>query len=458
MLFFYVFAAVLADVRAAASEAGLITSLPWSDDMRDNPVPVPCAAEGAVPLHDVSWMDDCRSCWLFRPPLLHYGLTPNLDRGKTEAIVSLKGPGAGRIRAECLSGIAPSVPCFSQHWPNASLNIVPAYKHLGGILHHKGGLGPEIRVRVGQSWRAFRKHWPRLFGQSQIPLRDKFPLFQSLVLSTLFYGAGTWPRLRDREFAPLNRCYVEMCRSLLRKHFKGDAFHLSDDRVLALVQAPCVADWLHFHRLTYWASFVRLEVKEAWALVHQEQHWLRSVRDSLSWLQAQAAGAAAREHWSVSWPGWRDSMKGKPRVWKRLLRSAVQRSLRKAILAEGWQQCRGTLAKCLLNAGAVLQTRVDCDAVASFFCGPCRRRFRTRQQWALHAFKVHGRVRPVRRLAPGEQCPACLRSYASNTAMCAHLAYSHRCRLELVSRGFSCDPEPGLGSKLHRSGADTQSR
>ena len=127
---------------------------------------------------------------------------------------------------------------------------------------------------------------------------------QSLVLSTLFYGAGTWPRLHAKGLTPLNGCYLEMCRSLLCKHFKGDAFHLSDDRVLALVQAPCVGDLLHFHRLTYWASFVRFDVTEAWALVHQEKQWLLSVQESLSWLQAQAAGKAAHDHWSTSWSDW----------------------------------------------------------------------------------------------------------------------------------------------------------
>ena len=252
------------------------------------------------------------------------------------------------------------------------------------------------------------KHWPKLFRPTGIPLADKLPLFQSLVLSTLFYGVGTWPALRAKEFASLNRCYLEMCRSLLRRHFRGDVQRISDERVCALTHAPSTATWLHFHRLTYWASFVRLDVAESWALVHQEACWLQSVQSSLAWLQLQQPGDGASLPWSRSWPAWCSMIKDRPRLWKRLLRNAVQRATRGETLGEGWQQCRGMLAKCLLGAGAFVQGQTDADSLASFFCGLCRKRFGSRQQYALHAFKTHGRVRSVRRLAAGTQCPACL--------------------------------------------------
>ena len=128
-----------------------------------------------------------------------------------------------------------------------------------GLIHHKGGIESEIKARTGQAWQAFCKHWPRLFGQSHVPLRDKVPLFQSLVLSCLFYGAGTWADVGPRALAPLHRCYQGDVSFLAAQALPGDVLHLTDDRVRALVCVSSLGAWLHFHRLTYLASFVRVD-------------------------------------------------------------------------------------------------------------------------------------------------------------------------------------------------------
>ena len=132
----------------------------------------------------------------------------------------------------------------------------------------------------------------------------------------------------------------------------------------------------------------------------------------------------------------------------------MQRALRDELLAEAWQQCRGLVAKLLLQVGAYLQTACDADQAGSFFCGPCGLRFHTRQQWSVHAFRSHGVVRASRCLTDATHCPACLKQYASNIAVCSHLACSQRCRLYLVRQGFSRNPNPGVGSKAPNSGCD----
>ena len=472
VLFFYVFSAVLREVREAAALEGLLTTVPWCEDMRGSVCPVPAdALSERLPLHDVAWMDDlslllsahCASAiipavtrvsGLLIDCCLRHGLLPNLDKGKTEVLVSLKGPAAKVTRASLLSDACPSIPTSSCHWPHARLLVVPVYKHLGGMIHHRGGLRVEIRTRVGHAWSSFRKHWPRLFSQTHVPLADKVPLFQSLVLSCLFYGIGTWTDVGHRVVAPLVRCYQTMCRSLLRKHFRGDVLRLSDERVRALVQVPSVAVWFHFHRLSYLASFVRVDVTEAWALVHAEQCWLRDVRSSLAWLFGLVGGRDTEVQWQQVWPVWRELMVHKPAVWKGLLRKALQRALRTEILEESWQQCRGSLARYLMQTGAYVQGFCDVDQAGGHFCGPCGRRFATRQQWAVHAFRSHGIVKATRRLTSATQCPCCLKQYPSNIALCSHLNYSQRCRLHLIRGGFSCEPCPGVGNRLADRGFD----
>ena len=472
VLFTYLFAEVLHQIRRLAAAAGLLTRLPWCQDMRGSVTPVRAdLASSTVDLHDVTWMDDLSLLTRFPdsasvlPGLsrlsgmlvdccLERGLTPNLDKGKTEALAAVNGRSSRAVRAQWLSDGQPTIPCLSAHWPGARLRVVPVYKHLGGLIHHRGGLQAEVRARVGHAWTALRKHWSKIFGQAHIWLRDKFQLFQSLVLTCLFFGSGTWSDVHPGVIAPLDRCYHNMCRALLRRHFKGDVFHLTDDRVRAHVQAPSVAAWLHFGRLSYLASFVTLDVPEAWALVHAEGHWLGKVRSSLSWLHTSLFGPGAADAWVGCWADWRAMILERPKAWKLLLRKVLRRDLRRDMLDESWQQCRGLLFKCLHAAGASVQAMCDSSRCSEYFCGVCNKRFRSRQQWAVHAFKRHGIVKPTRTLAPGAQCPACLRQYPSHIAMCNHLGRSARCRIALVRAGFHHEAQPGLGSCRADRGQD----
>ena len=472
VLFFYLFADVLREVRSKVREAGLLASVPWSQDMLCNVSRLPAGVPTVpLPLDAVAWMDDLSLLLCFSRAsevlagissvsgilidcCLRRGLMPNLDRGKTEVLASLAGTGSRGARAEFLSGIDPTVPCESSMWPEARLRVVPVYKHLGGLIHHKAGLRAEIRARAGQAWQAFRKHWASLFGQSHIPLKDKVPLFQSLVLTCLLYGVGTWSALSERILAPMARCYHNMCRSLLRRHFRGDTKRLVDDRVLALVGVPSLAAWIHWSRLGHLAALVRLRVPESWALLHAEENWLGEARASLEWLHRQLCAADPATCWADHWPAWRETIESRPGLWKGMLRRALRRSCRWETLLEGWQHCRGLMAKCLIDAGAFLPQASDMGQQGAFFCAPCQVRFHTRQQWSVHAFKTHGKVKSTRRLVACTQCPCCLKQYATNIALCNHLDRSVRCRLSLIRQGFSCSPEPGLGNRKADHGFD----
>ena len=224
--------------------------------------------------------------------------------------------------------------------------------------------------------------------------------------------------------APFARCYHDMCRSLLRRHYyRGDVVRLVDDRVRALVGVPSVSAWFHWSRLGHLAALVKLRVSKSWALLHSEELWLCDARCSLAWLYQQLSPAA----WQPDWAR-RETIECRPGVWRRALR----RSCRWETLQEGWQHCKKLMAKCLLNAGAHVQQKCDVEQTGAFFCGPCQVRFRTRQQWLVHAsFKTH-----------------------TNIALCNHLDRSSRYRRHLVRQGFCCSPGPGLGNKKADRGFD----
>ena len=55
-----------------------------------------------------------------------------------------------------------------------------------------GGLGREVRFRIAQAWDAFNRRKRKLFGSPLVPVADKQLLFETLIVTVLFYGAGTW--------------------------------------------------------------------------------------------------------------------------------------------------------------------------------------------------------------------------------------------------------------------------
>ena len=391
-LFFFVFSQVLRATRQRLTAAGLTYDLPWSRDMHGCVVDWNGAAGECVCLSDAVWMDDAclmgsvdraadavkslaDTAGILIDECLRRGLQPSLEANKTEAILTLHGEGARRVRQDCLSVHLPTIALQSEHWAGGRLRIVPAYKHLGGRLHHKGLLMEEVKIRLGQAWSAFQSRKRQIFSQRQVALGDKMVLFKSLVCSVLFFGSGTWPRILERERRALQTGYVNLCRSILRCHYRGDATRLTEDRVLALTGAPSLNTALHVERLVYFRSFLQLNAPEAWALAHAERHWLGQVRESLLWLWTHSGASLLHPSWDEAWVAWRDVLDHRPRMWKRLVRKAQDSATRKEVLLEGWQQCRGTLVRGFLQQGAIVQGLQDGAAEGfgdgAFFCGPC---------------------------------------------------------------------------------------
>lgn len=83
--------------------------------------------------------------------LLKLGMAPNMAKGKTEAMIMLRGKGCKKIKqfvhCHCKGQIALTLPQPEYQ----SLRIVPRYVHLGGILTHDGRLKQEIRRRLAMA-------------------------------------------------------------------------------------------------------------------------------------------------------------------------------------------------------------------------------------------------------------------------------------------------------------------
>ena len=474
LVFSFVFARVLHQVREVAEAQASLSVLPWHSDMLNNVLDDLPAATETVPLLDCTWMDDsafvvCHAdastlvgnlrliSGALLDSCLGRAMLPNLDRGKTEAVLSLVGRGSRKLRADLFRRDPPVLEAPCQLWPGANVRLVSQYKHLGGLIHHTGSLLREVKCRVALAWGAFNRRRKRIFASPVVDRGDKVQLFDSLVISVLLHGAGTWTEVGTDELRHLSAAYHHMVATMLRPQYRlEEAKHLGSSQILSLARLPSVEVLLHLARLRHLQSCVVVGAREFWALAHAEGSWLSLVRGSLQWLHETTHGPKDPAHWRDAWPQWRELMCARPGSWKRLLRKAQHRATRQERWHAARLQHRGLLSRQLQLAGGLL----ICDPPPSWntaqCCAPCAKTFQTKQQWSVHAFKCHGRVAVGRGVLSGHQCQHCLRQFGTNLKLCKHLAYSTTCRHSLRTAGFRCRLEPGQGSRAAEDAGASQ--
>ena len=465
IVFGFVFAKVLRQVRQQVEQSCGLTVMPWHADMLNSPFVVTAPPHSHLPLLDCTWMDD--SALVFQAPsasalmlrlrlttaalldsCLGRALLPNLDRGKTEAVVSLRGKGSRGIRASIFASEPPTVEVNARLWPDARVQLVPVYRHLGGLIHHGAQLKHELRHRKALAWSAFNKRRKKIFGSPTVVWSDKTILFESLVVSVLFHGAGTWGPLSSEDRQSLAATYHHMAFSMMRPQYSVEAARrLGSERALALLGMPGLDTVLHLARLRQLASCVAVGSVEFWALAHAEEWWLQSAVSSLEWLMDLVCQPSEFADPRAFWQHWVDLIPARPSTWKRLLKKAQARAVRR----ESWRAAQrthgGLVARQLQVAGGIIVPDVPPAWDCTYFCGPCNRVFPNKQRWSVHAFKTHGRKTVGRGVLTGLQCQCCMRHFGTNLKLCKHLAYSTQCRKRLQAAGHSCGVLPGQGSR-----------
>ena len=471
IVFSFLFAAVLHKVRDTLCAKGYAVHLPWHATwFRSICAPDDVSRDSLAPV-DVSWMDDLALLLSAPTPeavaeavsgatatlldeCLRALLQPNLDPGKTEALVSLVGPASRRVRSDLFRSRDPSLSLPSVMWPGARVRLVPSYKHLGGILHWSGLLKAELKARCAQAWQAFRKHRRLIFGSPTVTHREKALIFLSLVATRLLYGAGTWVLEGDAQTSKLQGTLLAMTRQMLRPMYDREAsLHLGGRKVLSVARIPSVHTLLHVERLRHLAVVMRVAPQEFWAILHYGGKWCELARDSVAWLSKQLALGGHPEPTLEQWEHASGIMLDSPLQWKRWVRRAQQ----VALLAELWdaevQHYHGLLLRQLLALGATHDDDT-LDRPQNEACAVCQQRFRDLRCWSHHAFKKHGRVKESRLFSVGTQCQACLKHFASTFHLSNHLDYSAPCLAFVAGQIGRVELEPGRGSKKFNDGSN----
>eukprot|EP00435_Cladocopium_sp_Y103_P075980 s9_g71.t1 len=195
------------DFMGILEEVGIhLDSITWADDLA-----VPLATRKASDMPGA-----------LRELLKHvhalyrrFGFTLNMDRGKTSAAVTFKGPGAPLMRKtyQLIDCPGEEVELDGQ---KIHLHYVPAYKHLGTMLSAKHSLDAELNSRIGLANAAFSQIAKPILCNRHLPESTRLQLFQSLIGTKLFFGLGAWPTPPVRQLDRLGAFLLRFLRRALR--------------------------------------------------------------------------------------------------------------------------------------------------------------------------------------------------------------------------------------------------
>ncbi|CAE7840215.1 unnamed protein product, partial [Symbiodinium microadriaticum] len=463
--FSFIFAKVLEAIRSELRGQGCLPSIPWSADMTDNLGEIRATADNRVEVLDATWMDDatffvaCDSAASLPESMASTGsavlqscvaraLLPNLDKGKTEFIACAVGPGSRKVRRQLFSMPEATIRTSCRLWADASVRLVPTYQHLGGFVHHDGTMSRELRHRASLAWKAFNTRKKKVFAAPNVDPKDKAVLYETLVLTVLLHGAGTWRDLTPQEFSILEQAHFGMTFFMLRPLYTYDeALHLGGAHAVSVLGLPSLKTLLHVARLRQLLSYVRTPVAAFWAMLHWQGSWLAACRSSMQWLWSMTDNGVRHSQWISAWKDWHVMCQERPQAWKGLVRRAQAQAVDIEASEVAKRRHIGLVGRQLRWAGALLPAPYRDEARQQHFCAPCNMCFKTFQAWSVHAFKVHGRTTEGRRIQKGTQCQACLRHFTTHIKLCRHLNQQKECRTLLQTAGYSCHVEPGQGSR-----------
>eukprot|EP00438_Fugacium_kawagutii_P031296 Skav201234 [mRNA] locus=scaffold4162:233341:238470:+ [translate_table: standard] len=467
LLFNLVIGRTLRTLEQELVEQGLQTSITWNGFCDHRALP---GDEHVAPGLAVTWADDIavmvhhdQACHLLEAlelvfqtyvdRLASHGLLLNYGAGKTEALVLFRGKGAQAIRQQVFGQEGSSITIQTQSHGELAIRLVACYKHLGVQIHASGFLLPELRVRVGHANTAFNRHRRSVYQNTDLSVAKRMQIFRACVLSILFWNGGTWPPLRAKELRYLNGAFRRLLQRLLHRDFPPEELHTwSDVRLFGFIGILPVADQLRVQRLSYYGRLVVDGPPVLWALLANDQKWLRMIPEDLDWLYSNAQSAVFRPSPAVpdGFLFWHTMMRDKVRCWKGLLRKAQAHArLQLCIQSEVDTFHRDFARELEAHHPSLVPTPLleIVEDATLFPCIPCGRVFDTKQGWAIHAFKAHGRKAPARYLADQQTCAHCMKAFLNPSRLYLHLRNSKDCFNALRGRGVFVEPLPGRGSR-----------
>lgn len=185
-----------------------------------------------------------------------YGLSLNMQKGKTEVVMMYRGKDANRCRSALFDAESPPVIVTTTSTHVLSIRVVPSYRHLGARYTMDLDIDEEITSRIGMAKQAFAEMKRTIFGNRALDPDARVKLYESLVLTRLLYGCSVWSDVPTSLLKQLEAMIIKHHRSIYNCGFWNDA-GIPDDEFVATHQVmPFRLHWAR-HRLVYMQHVAR---------------------------------------------------------------------------------------------------------------------------------------------------------------------------------------------------------
>ena len=377
-----------------------------------------------------------------------HGVTPNLSRGKTEILLSLRGTGSRHCRRRYFSEQQGKQMEIVQHC-TAKIAVVGSYIHLGGRVHHSGESKAEARRRIGIANEAFSTHRRQLFQNPKIAVHRRRELFNTLILSKLSYGLESWTFATQSLVDYVHGAVIRLYKRFLR--IPADQ-HVDDFEVLARAGMPSPKTIFRRAGLRYLLTLLNCESSTSWGLLSQDTQWQRMITDDMEWLWQYVCRTSSLRDPRQHPEEWLYIMRYHKKYWKTLVQRATCLDIQKN--SDQWQLrvMHATVFDQLAQCGELSKERPipECSSPQGYYGRiACRKRCRTKAGEAAHMFRCHGHTAEFRQFCDTTACPACLREYHPIDRVHAHLRHSHTCQAKLRGMRFCRPLTPGIGSRTN---------
>ncbi len=459
LLFTIAFRHLLAKVQDQLREDGVLVELWWTgqkEPLQSSELLQRLDMLGPIWADDLAVMVEAENAYalmnkvkkvtgLLLDHLLVHGMQPNLKPSKSEIFVDLRGPGS----IECRRSI--DADNYSLHTSSAYLSepmrIVGAYKHLGTWVQTNGKVTKELNCRFGTAHQTMTRYKGAIFANRAMKLGKKVQLFNSLVLSAVFYNSPTWMMTRKHDVQKLHSGTMSLYRRVAMGHFGIVSRQWTDEKIQAALELPQPIDLLHVYRLRYVQHLVKAGDDVVWAMLQQNQYWWQMVDLSLRWLKDHTLRILPDETCIAGWDLWQPWLIGNGRAWRTMVRQAMLHSALQNRKESLWQDFHRSICQTVLEA-TLYDLPADTLEIDQHACPRCRQVFPTCSAWSVHAFRKHGRRTPARLYAKGRTCEFCLKVYHDHMGLVNHISNTPQCFWQYSTRGEQVQPQPSLNSAM----------
>lgn len=327
VVFGLLWAKLLRKLEAHLVSFGILEFIP------DIEFPTPFASEDSsayprIPLLGPTWMDDlsllitapCNEALITKTKLAvsllldachDFQMAPNLKRGKTEIMLTFRGPQSRKFRREYYSsqqGL--TVICERQ---TVLVPVVTRYVHLGGLIHHRDVNRQEISRRLAIAHQAFQQHKRLLYRNRQLSWITRCDMFNTLILSKFLYGLESWTFTTNQSRMQIHNGIMRLYRMLLG--LPHDA-HITDTEVLVKTGMPDPTELLRRARLRYFGTLHNCRHHSHWGLLQEDVVWIDMLKDDLQWLWSQVGASIGLGDPVSHFPQWQDILIHHGVYWK----------------------------------------------------------------------------------------------------------------------------------------------